>query len=137
MTRRTRGRPPHPDVLTPAEWSILDQWRHGLGRAVIASRRGISEYGVRYHLRNITAKLGVESPTDLRQWPGFPASSQRPRARRSHPMNRLQLGPLAQISMYARDADATETWYRDVLRLPEVFRFGDLVFFDCGGVRLY
>jgi catechol 2,3-dioxygenase-like lactoylglutathione lyase family enzyme len=52
-------------------------------------------------------------------------------------MNRLQLGPLGQVSMYARDAAATETWYRDVLRLPEVFRFGDLVFFDCGGVRLY
>lgn len=52
-------------------------------------------------------------------------------------MNRLQLGQLGQVSMYARDAAATEAWYRDVLRLPEVFRFGDLVFFDCGGVRLY
>lgn len=52
-------------------------------------------------------------------------------------MNRLQLGPIGQVSMYARDAAATEAWYRDVLQLPEVFRFGDLVFFDCGGVRLY
>lgn len=52
-------------------------------------------------------------------------------------MNRLQLGQLGQVSMYASDAAATEAWYRDVLRLPEVFRFGDLVFFDCGGVRLY
>jgi DNA-binding CsgD family transcriptional regulator/catechol 2,3-dioxygenase-like lactoylglutathione lyase family enzyme len=137
MTRRTRGRPPHPDVLTPAEWSILDLWRHGLGRATIASRRGISEYGVRYHLRNITAKLGVGTATELRHWPGFPATSPRTRHRRSHPMNHLQLGSLGQVSMYARDANATEAWYRDVLKLPEVFRFGDLVFFDCGGVRLY
>lgn len=52
-------------------------------------------------------------------------------------MDRVQLGQLGQVSMYARDAAATEAWYRDVLRLPEVFRFGDLVFFDCGGVRLY
>ena len=52
-------------------------------------------------------------------------------------MQRLKLGTLGQVSMYARDAAATEAWYRDVLQLPEVFRFGDLVFFDCGGVRLY
>ena len=137
MTRRTRGRPPHPDVLTPAEWSILDLWRHGLGRAAIASRRGISEYGVRYHLRNITAKLGVDDARELRHWPGFPVTSPLSKPRRTHPMHRPSLGPIGQISLYARDAATTEAWYRDVLRLPEVFRFGDLVFFDCGGVRLY
>jgi methylmalonyl-CoA/ethylmalonyl-CoA epimerase len=52
-------------------------------------------------------------------------------------MNRTQLGPIGQISMYARDAAATEAWYRDVLQLPELYRFGDLVFFDMAGVRLY
>ena len=51
--------------------------------------------------------------------------------------NDVQLGTIGQVSMYARDADIAEAWYRDVLRLPELFRFGDLVFFDCGGVRLY
>ena len=51
--------------------------------------------------------------------------------------NDLSLGPLAQISMLCRSADRTENWYRDVLRLPHVFTFGDLVFFDCGGTRLY
>lgn len=51
--------------------------------------------------------------------------------------NDVQLGTLGQVSMYARDANIAEAWYRDVLRLPELFRFGDLVFFDCGGVRLY
>lgn len=49
----------------------------------------------------------------------------------------LHLGSLGQVSMYARDAGVAEAWYRDVLRLPEVFRFGDLVFFECGSVRLY
>jgi catechol 2,3-dioxygenase-like lactoylglutathione lyase family enzyme len=49
----------------------------------------------------------------------------------------LKLGPLAQLSMLCRSTDRTEAWYRDVLRLPEIFRFGELVFFDCGGTRLY
>ena len=52
-------------------------------------------------------------------------------------MHRLPLDQLGQVSMYARDAATSEAWYRDVLQLPEVFRFGDLVFFECGGVRLY
>jgi DNA-binding CsgD family transcriptional regulator/catechol 2,3-dioxygenase-like lactoylglutathione lyase family enzyme len=143
MARRGRGRPPHPDVLTPAEWSILDAWRHGMTRALIASRRGVSVYAVRYHLRNIAGKLGVDRPSALRQWPGFPVTSGR-RGERNNDMNDtaaasggLELGPLGQVSMYARSAAATEAWYRDVLRLPHIFTFGDLVFFDCAGIRLY
>jgi DNA-binding CsgD family transcriptional regulator/catechol 2,3-dioxygenase-like lactoylglutathione lyase family enzyme len=137
MARRDRGRPPHPDVLTPAEWSVLDLWRHGLTRRAIAASRRTSIYGVRYHLRNIAGKLGVEGSDELRRWPGFPATSAM-RARRNDQMaGPLQLGPLGQVSMYARTAATTEAWYRDVLRLPHTFTFGDLVFFDCGGVRLY
>lgn len=49
----------------------------------------------------------------------------------------LQLGPLGQVSLYAVDAGRSEAWYRDVLGLGHVFTFGSLVFFDCGGVRLY
>ena len=30
-----------------------------------------------------------------------------------------------------------EEWYRDKLGLAHIFTFGDLVFFDCGGTRLY
>jgi len=138
MARGSRGRPPHPDVLTPTEWSVLDMYRHGLARRTIAAMRGISEYGVRYHLRNIVGKLGVPGTTALRSWPGFPNTS--PLARRKHPMTtmtQVQLGPIGQVSMYARTASATEAWYRDVLQLPHVFTFGDLVFFDLAGVRLY
>jgi DNA-binding CsgD family transcriptional regulator/extradiol dioxygenase family protein len=139
MARRSRGRPSHPDVLTPTEWSVLDMYRHGLARQTIATMRGISEYGVRYHLRNIAGKLGVEGTTALRNWPGFPNTS--PLARRKHPMTTattpVQLGPVAQVSMYARTAATSEAWYRDVLKLPHVFTFGDLVFFDMAGVRLY
>ena len=49
----------------------------------------------------------------------------------------VTLGPLAQVSMLCRSASATEAWYRDVLRLPHIFTFGDLVFFDMNGTRLY
>ncbi|HEX8026768.1 MAG TPA: LuxR C-terminal-related transcriptional regulator [Candidatus Limnocylindrales bacterium] len=138
MARRSRGRPAHPDVLTPTEWSVLDMYRHGLARRTIATMRGISEYGVRYHLRNIAGKLGVEGTTALRTWPGFPKTS--PLARRKHPMataTHVQLGQIGQVSMYARTASTIEAWYRDVLQLPHVFTFGDLVFFDMAGVRLY
>lgn len=49
----------------------------------------------------------------------------------------LRLGPIAQVSLYARDIARTEAFYRDTLGLPHVFTFGDLMFFDMGGVRLY
>jgi catechol 2,3-dioxygenase-like lactoylglutathione lyase family enzyme len=112
-------------------------YRHGLGRRAIAVRRGISDYGVRYHLRNIAGKLGVDGAQALRAWPGFPATSSLARRRSPSMLEPLTLGPLGQVSMYARSAPITEAWYRDVLRLPHIFTFGDLVFFDCGGIRLY
>lgn len=49
----------------------------------------------------------------------------------------LRLGPIAQVSLYARDVARTEAFYRDKLGLPHVFTFGELMFFDMGGVRLY
>jgi DNA-binding CsgD family transcriptional regulator/catechol 2,3-dioxygenase-like lactoylglutathione lyase family enzyme len=142
MSTRTRGRPRHPDVLTPAEWSVLDMYRHGLSRRVIARMRGTSEYAVRYHLRNASDKLGLRSTRELRHWPGSPATSPMKanalRARRFRAMeSELQLGALAQVSMLCRSADQTEAWYRDVLHLPHIFTFGPLVFFDMSGTRLY
>jgi len=117
-------------------------YRHGMSRRFIAARRGTSEYAVRYHLRNIAGKLGVSEVRDLRQWPGMPVTSpmsiKARRARRFSSMNMdVALGRLAQVSMLCRSAAATEAWYRDVLRLPHIFTFGDLVFFDMNGTRLY
>ena len=51
--------------------------------------------------------------------------------------SQLSLGPLGQVSMLCRSAERTEAWYRDVLRMRHIFTFGELVFFDCGGTRLY
>ncbi|MBV8112244.1 MAG: VOC family protein [Hyphomicrobiales bacterium] len=36
-----------------------------------------------------------------------------------------------------RDVDVSEAFYKDTLGLRHLFRFGDLTFFDCCGVRLF
>ena len=46
------------------------------------------------------------------------------------------LGPIGQITMTAKDVDRATAFYKDTLGLPHLFRFGDLSFFNCGGVRL-
>ena len=46
------------------------------------------------------------------------------------------LSALGQIALPVSDADRAEAFYGEKLGLPKLFRFGHLVFFDCGGVRL-
>ena len=36
-----------------------------------------------------------------------------------------------------RDIAAARAWYGDVLGLTHLYSFGNLAFFDCGGVRLF
>ena len=48
----------------------------------------------------------------------------------------FSLGPVGQIALNVADADRSEAFYADVLGLRKLFRFGGLVFFDCGGLRL-
>ena len=136
VARRRRGRAPHPDVLTPAEWRVLGSIRHGLSRRAVAERLGISENAVKYHVANITTKLGVFGMAALRHWPGYPGDS--PLASRRI----LMAGPpalvaLGQVSLLTRDIDRAERFYRDTLSLPHLFTFGDLAFFHCGGTRLF
>ena len=136
--RRRRGRPPHPDVLTPAEWHVLDGMRHGVTRAEIARRRGTSVDAVKYHLANIGDKLGVRGRA-LRNWPGIPATSNLAGRRTGSTMNStaVRLGAIGQVSLSIRDVARAERFYGEILGLPHIFTFGDLAFFDAGGVRLY
>ncbi|MBT5773071.1 MAG: helix-turn-helix transcriptional regulator, partial [Dehalococcoidia bacterium] len=67
-----RGRPPHPDVLTPAEWRVLEQVRAGRANAEIAVRLGISVSTVRYHLGNILGKLELPDRAAMAVWDGEP-----------------------------------------------------------------
>ena len=48
----------------------------------------------------------------------------------------LNLRHIGQIALPVSDVDRAEAFYADVLSLPKMYRFGDLTFFDCAGVRL-
>jgi predicted enzyme related to lactoylglutathione lyase len=49
----------------------------------------------------------------------------------------MQLGLIGQVSLNVRDVGRAERFYGETLGLPHHFTFGDLAFFDAGGVRLY
>lgn len=48
----------------------------------------------------------------------------------------MPLSRLGQIALTVSDADRAEDFYGQKLGLPKLFRFGNLVFFDCEGIRL-
>ncbi len=137
-----RGRPPHDDLLTPAEWAVVHAVRHGLSDARIAARRGVSRDAVKFHVRNALAKLGLRGRADLRRWAGVPKDSAAYRRaaneeKRMTPTQEIRLGPIGQISRTVRDIDEACAWYGQVLGLKHLYTFGKLAFFDLAGTRLY
>ena len=68
MERNRGGRPRHPDVLTPAEWRVLEALREGGTNAEIAARLGVSTNTVRYHVSNMLAKLELRDRRALAAW---------------------------------------------------------------------
>lgn len=130
-----RGRPRHGDVLTPAEWRVVEFVRHGLTNRAIAERFGVSPDAVKFHVANALAKLGLASRKELRQWSGVRVESALKRKERG--MADVSIGAIGQISRSASDIAAASAFYRDVVGLPHLFAFGELAFFDCGGTRLY
>lgn len=48
----------------------------------------------------------------------------------------FSLARIGQIAIAVADVDRAETFYRDALGLRHLYRFGELTFFDCAGVRL-
>jgi DNA-binding CsgD family transcriptional regulator/predicted enzyme related to lactoylglutathione lyase len=133
MASRSRGRPPHDDVLTPTEWKIVHAVKHGMTSRQIAERRGISIDAVKYHVANVLSKLGVANRKELRHWHWVPKDSALEEANMD---TQLTLGPIAQIARTVRDIKQSQTWYSEVLRIPHLYTFGNLAFFDCGGTRL-
>lgn len=65
---RRRGRPPHPDILTPREWEVLALLRQSLSNEQIAERLDISVPGVKYHVSEILSKLHVSSREEAAAW---------------------------------------------------------------------
>ena len=48
----------------------------------------------------------------------------------------LTLHQLGQVSLSVDDVDKAEAFYGGALGLRKLYRFGELLFFDCAGVRL-
>jgi len=48
----------------------------------------------------------------------------------------LDLSHIGQIALAVRDVDRAEKFFGETMGFRKLFRFGDLSFFDCAGVRL-
>lgn len=134
MSDGRRGRPPHDDLLTPAEWRVTELVRHGLTNAGIAALLGVSPDAVKFHVANAIGKLGLDSKAALRRWDGVSRASAL--HERKEKMN-TTLGPIGQIARTVKDIRSAERFYKEVVGLPHLYTYGNLAFFDCGGVRLF
>jgi DNA-binding CsgD family transcriptional regulator/catechol 2,3-dioxygenase-like lactoylglutathione lyase family enzyme len=134
--RNHRGRPRHPDVLTPAEWRVAELVRHGLTNRSIAELQGVSVDAVKFHVASILGKLGFRRRSEVRQWRGIRADSNlllvQP-GKEAAPA----FGRIGQIARSVTDLGSAERWYRDILGLPHLYTFGKFAFFDCQGTRLF
>lgn len=131
---RPRGRPAHGDVLTPAEWRVVEAVRHGMSNPTIARGQGVSLDAVKYHVANALLKLGLENRKALRLWDGVRRDSSL--SRTPHMSQPVTIGPIGQIARSVSDIAAARTWYGETLGLPHLYSFGNLAFYDCGGTRL-
>jgi DNA-binding CsgD family transcriptional regulator len=112
-----RGRAPHADLLTPAEWRVVEAVRHGMGNREIAARRGISTDAVKYHLANALQKLGLGNCAELQRWNGV-AQNSALFSKDVQMGEALQMGPLGQIARRVRDIRAARQRYGKVLVWP-------------------
>jgi DNA-binding CsgD family transcriptional regulator/catechol 2,3-dioxygenase-like lactoylglutathione lyase family enzyme len=123
-------------VLTPAEWKVAEWVRHGLSNRRIAERLGVSPDAVKFHVGNVLGKLGLQSRAELRLWDGVAQGTALARRRTAMDGEEQGYVMLGQVARTTRNAAAAREWYRDALGLPELYTFGNLSFFDLGGVRL-
>jgi DNA-binding CsgD family transcriptional regulator/predicted enzyme related to lactoylglutathione lyase len=135
MATPRRGRPPHDDLLTPAEWRVVHAVKHGMTSREIAERRGISIDAVKYHVANVLAKLGLSNRGALRHWHQAPKQSAL-KHKETAVNAPTSLGPIGQISRSVRNVLESQSWYAEILGIPHLYTFGKLAFFDCSGIRL-
>lgn len=110
--------------------------RHGMSSREIARRRNISVDAVKYHVANALQKLGLSNRAELRRWSGI-ARHTALFSKESPMGEQVTIGPIGQIARHVNDIEAARRWYGDVLGLEHLYSYGDLAFFDCGGVRLF
>ena len=133
---KERGRPPHPDVLTPAEWRVVEAVRHGMSNPTIAKRQGVSLDAVKYHVANALSKLGFASRKELQHWDGVRRDSAL-FGREEVMGENIALGAIGQIARSVKDIGEATKFYGEILGLPHLYTFGTLAFFDCHGTRLF
>ena len=132
---KERGRPAHPDILTPAEWRVAEGVRHGLTNPQIAARQGVGLDAVKFHVSNILGKLGMESRSERKLWNGIERGSALEGTREMDSENGI--GAIGQIARTVSDIDAARRWYRDVLGLEPLFDAGNMAFFACARTSTY
>jgi DNA-binding CsgD family transcriptional regulator/uncharacterized glyoxalase superfamily protein PhnB len=129
------GRPRHADVLTPAEWEVLAGVRDGFSNREIATSRGCDLETVRFHLRNVRRKLGVQGRQELRAFPGRPATElqQAPAERRI----REQI-PLIHVRDMGRSLEfyVSTLGFEIVSRWPDDQNLPGWVALGSGGARI-
>jgi DNA-binding CsgD family transcriptional regulator/catechol 2,3-dioxygenase-like lactoylglutathione lyase family enzyme len=136
MTRRKeRGRPPYRDVLTPAEWRVVEAIRHGFANRAIAERHQVSLDAVKYHVANVLQKLGLERRSQIRTYRGIRMDSSL--ASSTAQDKRPGIRQVGQVSRTVLDIEAARRWYGDVLGLEHLYSFGTLAFFACGSLRIF
>ena len=127
-----KGRPPHDDLLTPAEWRVLNGTRHGLSNKAMAAQMKVSINAIKYHIRNILDKTGAANKKTLRTLPLQPKGTPMP-APDSVSTN---CEGIAQIARTVRDIEEARNWYEMILELPLLYTFESMAFFNCNGTRL-
>jgi len=131
---KPRGRPQHPDILTPSEWRVADGVRHGLTNPQIAKRSDVTLDAVKYHVSNILVKLGMQSRSELRVWNGLPRDSLMRKVRCMESQTGIK--GIGQIARSVSDISEARRWYGEVLGLEPLMDAGKMAFFACQGVRL-
>ena len=129
---KTRGRPPHADILTPAEWRVASLAQHGLKNQQIAEHLDISINAVKYHIKNIREKLGLGHKTTLKQWFAIPANSAYQEKQNMQEVSHIQ--GFMQIARTVSDIKVAEQWYRDVVGLKHLYtliHFPFLIVVEC------
>lgn len=138
MTSAKPGRPRYDDIFTPGEWKVTELVRHGMTNRRIAERMGVSVDAVKFHVGNVLSKMNFTSREQLRRWDGVAKGTALQTRRSTMDMQTTtdSYMMLGQVARTTKNFEETLTWYRDTLGLPELYVFGNLAFFDLGGVRL-
>ena len=63
-----RGRPRHPDTLTPRQQEVLELLGEGLSNREIAERLDISTDGAKFHVSEIISRTGVTTRREAVEW---------------------------------------------------------------------